>query len=78
MSYVSLSTLGFSAFQKQKKYAIITFARFAAYFMRGIQEQQTGLSSNGRTLVFGTSYQGSNPCSPATYRFQTRPERVLF
>ena len=78
MSYVSLSTLGFSAFQKQKKYAIITFARFAAYFMRGIQEQQTGLSSNGRTLVFGTSYQGSNPCSPATYHFQTRSERVLF
>ncbi len=26
----------------------------------------TGLSSNGRTRVFGTRCQGSNPCSPAT------------
>ena len=25
----------------------------------------TGVSSNGRTLVFGTSYLGSNPGTPA-------------
>lgn len=27
----------------------------------------TGPSSNGRTLVFGTSYVGSNPAGPASF-----------
>ena len=39
------------------RYVIIT-KRLMAY---------AGPSSNGRTLVFGTSYVGSNPAGPAIY-----------
>lgn len=44
------------------KYVIIT-KRLMAY---------AGPSSNGRTLVFGTSYVGSNPAGPAIY-LRTKP-----
>ena len=33
--------------------------------------QQIGESSNGRTDVFGASYWGSNPYSPASFRGET-------
>lgn len=35
-----------------------------ASFARSVE---TGPSSNGRTLVFGTSYVGSNPAGPASF-----------
>ena len=44
------------------RYVIIT-KRLMAY---------AGPSSNGRTLVFGTSYVGSNPAGPAIY-LRTKP-----
>ena len=35
-----------------------------------------GVSSNGRTLVFGASYRGSNPCTPAIpSSFPARPSQ---
>ena len=44
------------------RYVIIT-KRLMAY---------AGPSSNGRTLVFGTSYVGSNPAGPAIF-LRTKP-----
>lgn len=29
-----------------------------------VDQGRTGMSSNGRTVVFGTTYQGSSPCVP--------------
>ncbi len=34
-----------------------------------------GVSSSGRTLVFGTSYGGSNPSTPAIE--YSRPEQII-
>ena len=51
-------------------------SRFAALFGRGAPMlfDLTGPSSNGRTLVFGTSYPGSNPGGPANL-VHTNPRR---
>ena len=37
-----------------------------------------GVSSNGRTLVFGASYRGSNPCTPATFPLVLCRRRLSF
>lgn len=42
------------------------FRNLKALTRWAIRNNETGPSSNGRTLVFGTSYVGSNPAGPAS------------
>ncbi len=44
------------------------FRNLKALTRWAIRNNETGPSSNGRTLVFGTSYVGSNPGGPASLK----------
>lgn len=44
------------------------FRNLKALTRWAIRNNETGPSSNGRTLVFGTSYVGSNPAGPASLK----------